>query len=88
MDKAIAPCNTNQCNLALSITVAKAGTNITVTNQQDPVSFQWNILGGNPKVTYVTEDELNIDGGGVSWEAEIIVTDSKGCKVTQTISGK
>jgi len=88
MDKAIAPCNKNECNVALVVATPRGATTITVTNGMDPVNFQWNVLQGNPQVTYVTADEISVTGNGTPWQVQLIVTDGMGCKVTQVISGK
>jgi hypothetical protein len=73
------------CNVGITVTGTGAAKTVTTTNGTAPYSYSWNDLFGGATIVLTTTG-LNVSGSGGAYDVEIIVTDSKGCSASKTIS--
>jgi len=86
MDKTLTVCNpVAACNISLT-TINYSSLNkdvYTIHNGTGPYNISYNVIYGTPEVN-LSVNEFSLIG--TSYKVEIIITDNKGCKLTQMIT--
>lgn len=84
MDKPLAICSPVVCNLSLTATQMGSGTEYfyAINNGTGPYDITYNVIYGDPYITLSTNGfTLN----GSAFKVEFVITDAKGCKLTQIV---
>lgn len=86
IEKQLIVCDLQDCNLTFAIeTDIPNNTAYTISGGFPPYNVEWSIISGSPVVNLIPPgNKIDCYGTG-SFEVEVIVSDSKGCRRVQTI---
>ncbi|HEU4719481.1 MAG TPA: hypothetical protein VFU15_16675, partial [Bacteroidia bacterium] len=76
-------CDPAGCTLAIDTTVSVDHVSATVSAGTAPYQFEWNIISGDPLVSF-SGDTLTVTNNG--WTIEVIVTDAAGCRTSMILT--
>lgn len=76
-------CDPAGCSISISTSSITGGKNISLANGTSPYQIEWNVIQGNPTITF---NGSSIDVVGTGWTVEVIAVDSEGCKVSGFVS--
>lgn len=86
MAKALQVCDPVGCNLDISAThLSGTVTDIDITGGSAPYQIDWNVVSGNPSIKFDGANFNSLISTGSGYSVEIIVLDSKGCKITKQV---
>ncbi|HYG49383.1 MAG TPA: hypothetical protein VD905_00695 [Flavobacteriales bacterium] len=86
MQKPLEICSPTGCDVSISPTnVSSTLTNIAVSGGQSPYQIDYNVIHGNPTISFSGTDFNTLKATGTAWEVEVIVLDALGCKSTKKV---